>query len=229
MTWNLSKLIIKTQELTKELFLSANINSDLLLLINTLNKIVIAHKINLPEPNIEKNPEATIDFIWFDRKNQSALGFTICAREHDECNDVWLHSLCKNKAQDIYNPSEQQIANALYNFYVNGILPNVSKQIRISMIMERGEDGKLKFIPESNNIVEKHPNILTDSAKLEKISDIVWDLGFLDEGEVEHQITCHRDTLEENYRAAMKALDKIKNFCCMSSEEMDDMEIGVSI
>lgn len=77
---------------------------------------------------------------------------------------------------------------------------------------------------------QKYPNTIPEKTlsaeeKLEFITEIVSGL-HMDFSDAEHQINCHADTLADNFRDVMKALDQIHHTTCMSVEEIDRMENG---
>lgn len=179
-------------------------------LIEKLHNIIICNGIDLCEPNVEWIEDA-LNLSWFSQTAQMALTFSI----EKENNKFVIHMsyLCDNKATDIYNPSNEQIVEKLKAFKF------------------------WKHIIEIKNIIsetdpQKFPNTISDKKlsseeKLEFIGEILSELR-MDFSDAEHQIDCHADTLADNFRATMNALNKIRCITCLSVEEIGDMENGKS-
>lgn len=104
LTWDIPKL---ERQLMQHLHGVA-----LCVLLHRLFQIVNKANIELPAPQIDVNCEATLDLIWFNRKTQSALGFTIL----EGSEETWMHFLQKNYSRDAYDFSDETAMLALKQF-----------------------------------------------------------------------------------------------------------------
>jgi|SRR6188768_3127947 len=114
--WPLRRMKGKAVALCEMRGLGAIVSTRLATLIDRVHGCLLRTGIEfLPPPELEQNPEATVDIIWFDRRNDASLGITILPPGDPE-GDVWLHLLQGVKSRDIYNPSNEQIIAALKSF-----------------------------------------------------------------------------------------------------------------
>ena len=69
----------------------------------------------LPAPQLDRNLDATIDIVWFDRRNRSSLGLTVLPEGEPE-GRIWMHMLDGDSAHDWFDPTEAEIVAAAKRF-----------------------------------------------------------------------------------------------------------------
>ena len=163
-------------------------------------------KVNIKPPTTKKvNPNVIAE----------ALGAElICGNCHAAAGK---HSgLCYKGMKDMENVlcgphkdndnEEQRKQKEIDNYWI--------RQAEIKKILSETDPQKYP-----NSIPEK---TLSPEEQLEFIHEIVSELR-MDFSDAEHQIDYHADTLADNYRDLMKAMDKIHHTLCMSVEQMNKM------
>jgi len=84
--------------------------------LDRLHILVVANGIDcLPTPQVDDNPDATIDIVWFDQRNHSSLALTVLP-EGDEDGRIWLRGLDSGTAFNIYEPTDDDLLAALRRF-----------------------------------------------------------------------------------------------------------------
>lgn len=84
---------------------SDDITARLLILLHRLYRL--NESFYLPQVQVDYNSDYTIEFCWFDRRNERALSFTL------EDADIVTLALNKNHASEIRNPSDSKIVTLL--------------------------------------------------------------------------------------------------------------------
>ena len=73
-----------------------------------LHRLSLDSGLCLPAPQIDANPEATVDVLWIDRRNERTLGVTVLLN-----GSVWLHKLDGQSASDRFDPSDEELLDEL--------------------------------------------------------------------------------------------------------------------
>lgn len=114
--WRLGDLKARISAVCSASSIAGEVLLELSDLLDRLHAIALEDGLHcLPSPQIEKNSEATVDIVWFDRRNDSALGVTILEPGASE-GRVWLHFLRGQKSVDVYDPDDEVISDCLREF-----------------------------------------------------------------------------------------------------------------
>lgn len=68
-----------------------------------------------PPPQLDQNPDVSIDLVWFSRRAQAAVGLTVLP-EGDADGKLWLHVLVANQSSDSFDPEDSVIEQYLTKF-----------------------------------------------------------------------------------------------------------------
>lgn len=115
--WRVNDVKSRIKELAERHEVATADRAALDALVDSLHSIARAEGWHcLPAPQVDWNPEATLNIVWFDQRNHSSVAVTVLQEDQSEEGRVWLHGLHSGSAFNLFDPSKQQITEALRQF-----------------------------------------------------------------------------------------------------------------
>ena len=114
MNWDFSFIKNKSQQIVNEFKLENYISFEPSIIAKKIYEILLKNDIALPQPQIEKDQEGTINVSWFRLKTEKGLSFTI---DGDHLNRfIKMNYLSGQKAIDVKSPTNDQILETIKDF-----------------------------------------------------------------------------------------------------------------